>query len=178
MTALAIVIFNHILSRISRPESGSCITLTMVAMSVLLADRGRSSNSGVKKKTDSGETRKNRNKSLNATGQRQRWLVDHRYVATVGISCLYHSVGMALSRRWCEKSKQPGQWVSPVQLNGGRDKKFIRHDGKLQYSPYFISFNSFILTRRAATTEFDFSDHVNRTALGLSGSVFGLLRIL
>lgn len=45
MTALAMVIFNHILSRISRPESGSCITLTMVAMSVLLADRGKSSNS-------------------------------------------------------------------------------------------------------------------------------------
>lgn len=50
MTALAIVIFNHILSLISRPESGSCITLTMVAMSVLLADRGRSSNSGGRKK--------------------------------------------------------------------------------------------------------------------------------
>lgn len=50
MTALAMVIFNHILSRISRPESGSCITLTIVAMSVLLADRGKSSNSGIKKK--------------------------------------------------------------------------------------------------------------------------------
>lgn len=47
MTALAMVIFNHILSRISRPESGNCITLTMVAMSVLLADRGKSSNSGM-----------------------------------------------------------------------------------------------------------------------------------
>ena len=41
------VIFSHILSRISRPESGNCITLTMVAMSVLLADRGKSSNSGM-----------------------------------------------------------------------------------------------------------------------------------
>lgn len=50
ITALAIVIFNHILSRISRPESGSCITLTIVAMSVLLAHRGRSSNSGGRKK--------------------------------------------------------------------------------------------------------------------------------
>lgn len=45
MTALAMVIFNHILSRISKPESGSCITLTIVAMSVLFADRGRSSSS-------------------------------------------------------------------------------------------------------------------------------------
>lgn len=45
MTALAMVIFNHILSRISRPESGNCITLTIVAMSVLFADRGRSSSS-------------------------------------------------------------------------------------------------------------------------------------
>lgn len=47
MTALAMVIFNHILSRISRPESGSCITFTMVAMSVFVADRGKSSNSGI-----------------------------------------------------------------------------------------------------------------------------------
>lgn len=54
MTALAMVIFNHILSRISRPESGNCITLTMVAMSVLLADRGRSSNSGVGEEIVSG----------------------------------------------------------------------------------------------------------------------------
>lgn len=54
MTALAMVIFNHILSRISRPESGNCITLTMVAMSVLLADRGRSSNSGAGEEFVSG----------------------------------------------------------------------------------------------------------------------------
>lgn len=50
MTALAMVIFNHILSRISKPESGSCITLTMVAMSVLLADRGKSSSSAATEK--------------------------------------------------------------------------------------------------------------------------------
>lgn len=52
MTALEMVIFNHILSRISSPESGNCITFTMVAMSVLLTDRGKSSNSkrGKKKK--------------------------------------------------------------------------------------------------------------------------------
>lgn len=44
ITALEIVIFNHILSRISRPESGSCITLTIVAMS-LFTVKGDSSNS-------------------------------------------------------------------------------------------------------------------------------------
>lgn len=42
------VIFNHILSRISRPESGSCITLTIVAMS-LFTVKGDSSNSKRKK---------------------------------------------------------------------------------------------------------------------------------
>lgn len=45
ITALAIVIFSHILSLISSPESGSCITFTMVAMSVFPTVRGRSSNS-------------------------------------------------------------------------------------------------------------------------------------
>lgn len=44
MTALEMVIFSHILSRISRPESGNCITLTMVAMS-LLTVKGDSSSS-------------------------------------------------------------------------------------------------------------------------------------
>lgn len=48
MTALEMVIFNHILSRISRPESGSCITLTIVAMS-LFTVKGDSSNSRRKK---------------------------------------------------------------------------------------------------------------------------------
>lgn len=77
MTALAIVIFNHILSRISRPESGSCITLTMVAMSVLLADRGRSSNSGGRKKSDCGKRHIRSKQCVNATGQPQRgcWFI-------------------------------------------------------------------------------------------------------
>lgn len=50
ITALEMVIFNHILSRISRPESGSCITLTIVAMS-LFTVKGDSSNSRSKKVT-------------------------------------------------------------------------------------------------------------------------------
>jgi len=45
ITALDIVIFSHILSLISSPESGTCITFTMVAMSVFPTVRGRSSNS-------------------------------------------------------------------------------------------------------------------------------------
>lgn len=43
------VIFNHILSRISRPESGSCMTLTIVAMS-LFTVKGDSSNSKSKRR--------------------------------------------------------------------------------------------------------------------------------
>lgn len=48
ITALEMVIFNHILSRISRPESGSCMTLTIVAMS-LFTVKGDSSNSKKKR---------------------------------------------------------------------------------------------------------------------------------
>lgn len=43
MNALGIVILSHILSRISRPESGDAIAFTTVAMSVLIV-KFRSSN--------------------------------------------------------------------------------------------------------------------------------------
>lgn len=142
ITALAIVIFNHILSLISRPESGSCITLTMVAMSVLLADRGRSSNSGRREKEivwKHAHTHTHKKKCLNATEQPQRWWVVHSYVAMVDVSYLYHSVGRVPSRRWCEKSKQQGRWVSPVQLSRGREMKSIKHHQQLNFTTMTVT---------------------------------------
>lgn len=89
------MIFNHILSRISRPESGNCITLTMVAMSVLLAERGRSSNSGMEKEP----VEKPQKGEFVSIPESYHRVNDSKYGMAVLVCCVYRSAGKALSRQ-------------------------------------------------------------------------------
>lgn len=104
MKALGMVIFSHILSRTSRPDSGLAIALTMAVMSLWIV---RWLSSSIPMKTE------------------QTWIVGWMDEKKIKAGCWrgwwewYRSVGGGSpSWRQCETPRQPGQWDELAHLLG------------------------------------------------------------